>query len=71
MHDKLVELVEQMLGNQKFLHEARDDSDKKLYQNICDSLDRQIDRLVYELYDLTEEEIAKIEENHKEYVPIM
>jgi hypothetical protein len=61
MHDKLVQLVEQMLENQKYLHEAKNDDDKKLYQNICDSLDKQIDQLVYKLYDLTEEEIIILE----------
>ncbi|MBM2815981.1 MAG: fused endonuclease-methyltransferase [Ignavibacteria bacterium] len=61
MHDKLVELVEQMLENQKYLHDATNDSDKKMYKNICDSIDGQIDRLVYKLYDLTEEEIGIVE----------
>jgi adenine-specific DNA-methyltransferase len=63
-HDKLVSLVDQMLENQKYLQEAKTESDKKLYQNICDSLDKQIDQLVYKLYDLTDEEIAIVEESN-------
>jgi len=31
------------------------------YENKCATLDRQIDNLVYELYDLTPEEIAIVE----------
>jgi hypothetical protein len=37
-------------------------ADKKLYQRQIEATDRQIDALVYELYDLTEEEIRIIEE---------
>ena len=37
------------------------DSDKKLLQQKCDLLDKQIDKLVYELYELTEEEIKIVE----------
>jgi hypothetical protein len=61
MHEKLVSLVEQMLENQKYQHEAKTDSDKKLYQDICDALDKQIDSIIYKLYDLTDEEIKIIE----------
>ena len=60
-HDKLVGLVEQMLENQKYMHEAKTESDKKMYKNICDAIDKQIDGLVYKLYDLTPEEIAIVE----------
>jgi len=61
-HDKMVSLVEQMLENQKYLSEAKGESNKQMYKNICDSLDKQIDNLVYQLYDLTEEEIRIVEE---------
>jgi len=37
-------------------------ADKKLYQRQIEATDRQIDALVYELYGLTEEEIAIVEE---------
>lgn len=60
-HDKLVELTEQMLENQKYLQESKSDSDKKMYANICDLLDNQIDNLVYHLYELTVEEIKVVE----------
>ena len=60
-HDKIVSLVEQMLSSQKELHAVNNDSDKKLLQQKCDLLDKQIDKLVYELYELTEEEIKIVE----------
>lgn len=36
--------------------------DREVLQRQIDATDRQIDRLVYELYGLTEEEIATAEE---------
>jgi hypothetical protein len=37
-------------------------ADKTLYERQIEATDRQIDGLVYELYGLTEEEIAMVEE---------
>jgi hypothetical protein len=37
------------------------DKDRTYYENKCAALDRQIDKLVYELYGLTEAEIAIVE----------
>ena len=50
-----------MLAAKKQLQSARSDKDKDFYANKCHALDRQIDNLVYELYELTPEEIALIE----------
>ena len=36
-------------------------ADKKLYQRQIEATDAEIDALVYELYGLTEEEIAMVE----------
>ena len=58
---KIVSLVEQMLSAQKELNAVTNDSDKKLLQQKCDLLDKQIDKQVYELYGLTEEEIRIVE----------
>ena len=41
---------------------ARSERDKTFYENKCATLDHQIDNLVYELYELTPEEIAIVEE---------
>ena len=37
------------------------DRDKELYERQIKIIDKQIDRLVYELYGLTEEEIKVVE----------
>jgi len=37
------------------------DRDKELYERQIKIVDKQIDRLVYELYGLTEEEIKVVE----------
>ena len=60
-HDKLVALVESMLELQKKYNEARMERDKELYERQMKIVDAQIDRLVYELYGLTEEEIKVME----------
>ncbi len=67
IHDTLVSLVDQMLSAQKQFHSAKIERDKKLYKQKIDILDRKIDKLVYELYGLTEEEI-KIVENDNENI---
>ena len=50
-----------MLDAKKKLNEARTDSDRRFYERLCASLDAQIDELVYELYEITPEERAIIE----------
>jgi adenine-specific DNA-methyltransferase len=60
-HDEMVAKVEAMLTAKKQLAQAKTDKDKTYYENKCVSLDRQIDRLVYDLYGLTEEEIKIVE----------
>ena len=58
----LVAKVEAMLEAKKQLAQAQTDKDKTYYENKCAALDRQIDRLVYDLYGLTEEEILIVED---------
>jgi type I restriction-modification system DNA methylase subunit len=61
-HDRIVQLVDQMLEAKKQLASAQTERDKSFYDGKCATLDRQIDNLVYELYELTPEEIAIVEE---------
>jgi hypothetical protein len=61
-HDKMVALVEQMMTLHKQLSFAKTPDDKTRIQRQIDATDHQIDRLVYELYGLTEKEIQIIEE---------
>jgi hypothetical protein len=60
-HDRMVALVEQMLDLHKRLSAENNPQMKTMLQRQIDATDRQIDRLVYELYELTEEEIAIVE----------
>lgn len=60
-HDRMVTLVEQMLKLHKDSETARTPQDKELIQRQIDVTDKKIDKLVYELYSLTEDEIDIIE----------
>jgi hypothetical protein len=60
-YDKLVALVDNMLELQKKYHDARMDQDKELYERQIRIVDVQIDKLVYDLYGLTEGEIKVVE----------
>jgi hypothetical protein len=64
-HDKMIEMVDQMLEVQKKYHTTKLETEKKLFKNQIDILDNQIDQLVYELYGLTDEEIKIVEGNDK------
>jgi len=48
----------------KQLQQAKTESDKNYLNRKCETLDKQIDELVYKLYDLTEEEIKIVDENY-------
>ena len=57
----MVALVEQMLALHKRRAAAKTPHEQTVLQAQIDATDRQIDRLVYELYGLTEEEIGIVE----------
>jgi hypothetical protein len=61
-HDRIVEFVESMLKLHKDLQAAKTDHDRKLIQRQIDATDKQIDQLVYKLYNLTDKEIHIVEE---------
>ncbi len=60
-HDEIVSLVDQILLAKKQLAAAQSDKDKDFYENKCAVLDGQIDKLVYELYGLTDDEETMVE----------
>lgn len=60
--DRMVQLVEQMLALQQQRAAAKTAHDQNVLARQIEATDRQIDRLVYELYGLTEEEIGIVEE---------
>ena len=57
----MVKLVERMLDLPKKLAAAKIPDDKTRILRQINTTDKQIDKLVYQLYVLTEEEIAIIE----------
>ena len=59
-HDKMVSLVERMLELHK--RSPRTPQEQEMVKREIESTDRAIDRLVYELYGLIEEEIAIVEQ---------
>lgn len=61
-HDRMVSLVTEMLDLHARLAAEGVPHEKAGLQRRIDQTDRQIDRLVYELYGLTEEEIEVVEE---------
>ena len=60
-HDKLVLLVEKMLALTPKLRGATSEPEKAALQNAFTATNAEIDRMVYELYGLTEEEIKLVE----------
>jgi dihydropteroate synthase len=61
-HEKIVAKVDMMLAAKKQLAKAGAEKDRRYYETKCAGLDHEIDRLVYDLYGLTEEEIKLVEE---------
>jgi hypothetical protein len=57
----MIALLDQMLELHKQLPEAKTGHEQTLIQRQIDATDREIDKLVYELYGLTPEEIAIVE----------
>ncbi len=61
LDDKLVVLVDKLLGLMPKLRAATAESEKAVLQNAVTATDQQIDALVYELYGLTDDEIKLVE----------
>jgi hypothetical protein len=62
-HDCMDALVSRMLRLQKRLRDAKADEEKIVVQQEIEATDVKIDALVYDLYGLTAEEIAMVEES--------
>jgi len=61
MHDQMVNLVDQILELYKKLAESKMPHATEMLKRQIESKDKQIDGLVYKLYDLTDEEIQIVE----------
>jgi len=64
-HDRMVVLVQSMLDLHRQLSTPGPEHERTLLARRIEATDRQIDRLVYELYGLTEEEIELVEGSRK------
>lgn len=60
-HDQIVTLVEQMLNTKSQQQQAVTERDKVYLEQKCATIDMQINTLVYQLYDITDDEIKEIE----------
>lgn len=60
-HDQVVALVERMLSLHRQLAAAQTPAERSVLQRQVEATDREIDRLVYALYDLTPAEIQIVE----------
>jgi len=60
-HTRMVKLVDSMIALHKHLRAAKSEAQKAITQRQIDATDAEIDRLVYDLYGLTAEEIALVE----------
>ena len=65
-NESVVSLVEQMLDLHKKLAKAKTPDEKTRIQRQIDATDAQIDKLVYELYGLTNDEIKIVEEANRQ-----
>jgi len=61
IHGQIEQLADTMQGLHKKLIETKTDQEKIVFQRQIDATDNEIDRLVYQLYGLTEEEIKVVE----------
>jgi hypothetical protein len=64
-YDRMACLAEQMVQAREQAKVAKTHKDQTYYESKCDSLDRQIDALAYELYGLTAPEIKLVEGTFK------
>jgi hypothetical protein len=61
IHSRIVMLVEQILKLHKELFTAKSEAHRTVTQRQIEATDHEIDRLVYELYGLTDDEIKIVE----------
>ncbi len=65
-HDRMVAMVGEMLVLHRQLASARTEHEQTNLKRQIDATDRRIDRLVYDLYNLTEEEIRIVDTDRRE-----
>lgn len=61
MHDKIVTLVDNIIALNKKLSSEKNPNSITIINRQINSIDRQIDKLVYQIYNLDESDIKIIE----------
>jgi len=61
LHDKIIKLVDKMIELQDYLEKAKTETNKIMIQRQIETVDKQIDKLVYEMYNLSDEDIELVE----------
>ncbi|MDE2635695.1 MAG: restriction endonuclease subunit R, partial [Chloroflexota bacterium] len=64
MHDKMVELVDEMLKRHKQLPSLTGEG-RKIAERVIETVDGEIDALVYRLYGLSADEVAIVESGRR------
>ena len=62
VHKRVVSLVDKLVEAKGQLHDARSEQQQSLMSAKCGAFDRQIDQLLYEVFNLDREEISQIED---------
>ena len=65
-HDRMVTLASSMLSLHKQLASAKSTAQRNITQRQIEATDRQIDQLVYQLYELSDQEIMLVENSVSE-----
>ena len=63
MHDRVVELVERVIEAKKQQAAARTDRDRAFYERMSADIDQRIDEIVFDLYELNEDERKLVRES--------
>jgi TaqI-like C-terminal specificity domain len=71
LHAQVITLVEKMMELHQRLSAARSSTDRNFLQRQINATDHQIDRLVYELYGLTDEEVEIVEGGSQAPEPVL
>jgi hypothetical protein len=64
IHEHIVRLVQSMLSLHKQMPESKSKKHKVVMQRQIEATDREINRIVYDLYNLTKDEIAIVESDN-------
>ena len=62
LHDEIVATVTELLAGRRQEHGSRTSHERDVLVRQWQALDDRLDRLVYRLYDLTQDEIREVEE---------